>query len=278
MRIAEYRHSEDFWTDNQAVILGHILEAELVHLNARNNIGPERGFFGLSVKDGDSALLAVQTPPYPMIFFGTGEALPRLADAAAERLAVQGNVPAMIHGNLASTAAILTALAERGAAYSAGRHLIQRKCEALADVQTLDLPLVNANEIAYDFTGDYRSFLEECHARYDPDKLRTDIEAMLKNDDLYVLMVGSAMVTMGRLQRIVPDGRAVGVIYTPPKYRGHGYSSCCTKQLTRLIFDAGYRFAYLYAEADNPVSNHVYEKLGYRKTDDFIEYHRKRQP
>jgi predicted GNAT family acetyltransferase len=44
--------------------------------------------------------------------------------------------------------------------------------------------------------------------------------------------------------------------------------------LTRRIFAAGYQYAFLYAEADNPVSNRIYEKLGYEKTDDFIEYHR----
>jgi uncharacterized protein len=274
MNITEYRHSEDFWTDNQAVILEHILEAELVHLNARNNIGPERGFFGLSAKDGQSTLLAIQTPPYPMIFFGTGETLPTLADETAERLIERGKIPAVIHGNLASTAVMLDALLKRSIVYRAGRHLLQRKCEALVDIPTLTLPLVNANEVTYDFTGDYQSFLEECHALYDPNKLQPDIETMLKNNDLYVLIDQNAVVTMGRLQRIVPGGRAVGVIYTPPRYRGRGYSTCCAKQLTRLIFAVGYSYAYLYAEADNPVSNHVYEKLGYRKTDDFIEYHR----
>ena len=46
------RHSDDFWTDNQAVILAHILRAELVYLNAHNHIAAERGFFGMAVKDG----------------------------------------------------------------------------------------------------------------------------------------------------------------------------------------------------------------------------------
>ena len=74
--------------------------------------------------------------------------------------------------------------------------------------------------VAYDFTKDYHDFLDECHAVYDPAKLRTDIETMLHQNDLYVLSDQGAVVTMGRLQRILPGGRAVGVIYTPPKYRG----------------------------------------------------------
>jgi ribosomal protein S18 acetylase RimI-like enzyme len=275
MNITEYSHSEDFWRDHQTLILTHILEAELVHLNARNNIGADRGFFGASVQDGQNTLLAIQTLPYPMIFFVHGETLRPLAARMTELLIKLGKVPAVINGNLASTEVMLGALKDRGTAYRAGRHLLQRKCTALLDIQTLAMPLVNANEVDYDFFRDYRNFLEECHAIYDPGKLQQDIDAMLKNNDLYVLMDRGAVVTMGRLQRRLPGGRAVGVIYTPPEFRGRGYSTCCTKQLTRRIFQDGYAYAYLYAEADNPVSNHVYEKLGYEKTDDFIEYHRK---
>lgn len=276
MSITEYSHSEDFWTHHQALILSHILEAELVYLNARNNIGADQGFFGASVQDGQNTLLAIQTLPYPMIFFVHGRTLRPLAALMAELLIKLGKVPAVVNGNLASTAVMLGALKDRGVAYRAGRHLLQRKCAALVDIQTLAMPLVNANEVDYDFSRDYQNFLEECHAIYDPGKLRQDITAMLKNNDLYVLMDGGAVVTMGRLQRKLPDGRAVGVIYTPPEFRGRGYSTCCTKQLTRRVFEDGYSYAYLYAEADNPVSNHVYAKLGYEKTDDFIEYHRKK--
>ena len=275
MNTAEYSHSEAFWADHQALILRHILEAELVYLNARNNIGADQGFFGASVSDGENMLLAIQTIPYPMIFFGHGKALRPLADRMAELLFRRGKIPAVINGNLASTSAVLDALKTQGAAYRAGRHLLQRKCTALVDIPTLDMPLVNANDVDYDFSRDYQNFLEECHAIYDPNRLQKDITAMLANNDLYVLTDRGAVVTMGRLQRKLPDGRAVGVIYTPPEYRGHGYSTCCTKQLTRRVFEAGYAYAYLYAEADNPVSNHVYAKLGYEKTDDFVEFHRK---
>ncbi len=274
MQTIRYSHSDDFWADNQTVILSHILRAELVYLNAHNQIGEDRGFFGIAVKDENSTLLAIRTAPYPMIFFGNGDDLAPLAARAAEVLREQGLLPDALHGDAASTRAMIAALERQGARYRMGRHLIQRRCGAPVDFLTLSLPLINANAVSYDFLKDYRDFLDECHAAYDPAKLRTDVETMLQKNDLYVLVDGGAVVTMGRLQRIIPGGRAVGVIYTPPKYRGRGYSTCCTQKLTRLIFEAGYEFAYLYAEADNPVSNHVYEKLGYTKTNDFIEHHR----
>lgn len=276
MNITDYSHSEDFWTDNQAVILSHILEAELMYLNARNNIGADQGFFGMSVRDGESTLLAIQTLPYPMIFFGHGGDLRPLAARMAELLLQRRKIPETINGSVASTEIMLDALLEKGVAYIAGRHLLQRRCDVLEDIPTLAMPLINANEVTYDFCQDYQSFLEECHASYDPAKLQQDIDSMLLSNDLYVLTEQGEVVTMGRLQRKLPKGRAVGVIYTPPVFRGRGYSTCCTKQLTRRVFEDGYSFAYLYAEADNPVSNHVYEKLGYQKIDDYIEYHRRR--
>jgi|GEM_PF-3594243 len=274
MTITAYRHSEDFWADHQKVILAHIWKAELVYLNARNNISTEQGFFGAAVTDEHNTLLAIQTRRYPMIFFADGGAVQPLATRMARYLTEHHQIPAVFNGDCVSTAIMLDAFAQNGLCYHAGRHLYQRKCERLNDSKTPELPLINANEISYDFTEDYHRFLEECHANYDPEKLQQDIATMLANDDLYVLMEGNNVVTMGRLQRKLPGARAVGVIYTPPRYRGRGYSTCCTKQLTRRIFESGYDCAYLYAEADNPVSNHVYEKLGYRKINDFIEYHR----
>ncbi len=268
-----YRHSEDFWAEHQQLILAHILDAELVYLNARNNIGVEQGFFGAAVKDENGTLLAIQTLSYPMIFFADGTGLTKLAAQMARYLTDQRKIPDHLNGDSASTAVMTEAFAACGAVYQAGRRLYQRKCEQLPEAPAPCPPLVNANEVDYDFTEDYQGFLRESHTVYDPAKLKTDIAAMLKSNDLYVLMEQNTVVTMGRLQRKIPGARAVGVIYTPPRYRGRGYSTCCTRQLTRLILDGGYAYAYLYAEADNPVSNHVYEKLGYRKTNDFIEYH-----
>jgi predicted GNAT family acetyltransferase len=45
------------------------------------------------------------------------------------------------------------------------------------------------------------------------------------------------------------------------------------KHATQDILAEG-SFAFLYADRDNPISNHVYEKIGYKKVGEFMEQKR----
>ena len=56
----------------------------------------------------------------------------------------------------------------------------------------------------------------------------------------------------------------VGPVYTPPERRGRGYAAALVAWVTRGILERGEQ-ACLFAEADNPVSNRVYLRLGYRE-------------
>ena len=56
----------------------------------------------------------------------------------------------------------------------------------------------------------------------------------------------------------------VGPVYTPPEQRGRGYASALVAWVTRGILERGEQ-ACLFAETDNPVSNRMYLRLGYRE-------------
>lgn len=55
----------------------------------------------------------------------------------------------------------------------------------------------------------------------------------------------------------------IGPVYTPKAHRGHGYASAAVAEVSRELLAAGARVA-LYTDKDNPVSNHVYAKIGFR--------------
>jgi hypothetical protein len=58
-------------------------------------------------------------------------------------------------------------------------------------------------------------------------------------------------------------GIRVNAVFTPPELRGRGYATACVGHLTRNLLDR-YRFCFLFTDQANPVSNHVYAKIGYR--------------
>jgi GNAT superfamily N-acetyltransferase len=61
----------------------------------------------------------------------------------------------------------------------------------------------------------------------------------------------------------------IGPVYTPRDKRGRGYASRAVAEVSRQYVEAGVRCC-LFTDQANPVSNHVYETLGYRKVVDMV--------
>ncbi len=64
----------------------------------------------------------------------------------------------------------------------------------------------------------------------------------------------------------------VGPVYSPPERRRHGYGAAVTAAATRSAFDAGAARVMLYADVDNPTSNGIYQRLGFRFDHDAEQY------
>jgi predicted GNAT family acetyltransferase len=64
----------------------------------------------------------------------------------------------------------------------------------------------------------------------------------------------------------------VSVVYTPPELRGKGYGAAANAALAQIILDSGKRYACLFADINNPVSNKMYLKIGYEVVCDVARY------
>ena len=80
---------------------------------------------------------------------------------------------------------------------------------------------------------------------------------------LYV-WVDKTPVSMAGSQAPMPNGTNIGMVYTPPHYRNKGYGTACVWHLSELLLNKGNKFVSLFADADYPVSNKVYQKIGFR--------------
>jgi uncharacterized protein len=72
--------------------------------------------------------------------------------------------------------------------------------------------------------------------------------------------------------RATAQGIAVNFVYTPPDHRRKGYATSCVTELCRQILQSGYRFCMLFADPNNPVSNSIYQKIGFREVCDIANY------
>jgi len=61
-----------------------------------------------------------------------------------------------------------------------------------------------------------------------------------------------------------PNGIRIGLVYTPPEHRGHGYAAAVTADVSRRQLALG-RFCFLYTDATNATAERIYARLGYAR-------------
>lgn len=62
----------------------------------------------------------------------------------------------------------------------------------------------------------------------------------------------------------------IGPVYTPPGQRGHGYGSAVTAAAARWALDQGADHVVLFTDLANPVSNSIYQRIGFRPVVDAL--------
>jgi GNAT superfamily N-acetyltransferase len=63
----------------------------------------------------------------------------------------------------------------------------------------------------------------------------------------------------------------ISAVYTPPEERAHGYGSAVTAGVTQWAIDQGASDVVLFTDLANPISNSIYQRIGYRPVFDTVE-------
>jgi len=95
---------------------------------------------------------------------------------------------------------------------------------------------------------------------------------MPKSRRLMLWEVEGSAVSMAGYAGPTPNGIRVAWVYTPPANRGKGFAGACVAALSQKLLDEGRKFCFLYTDLANPVSNHVYQKIGYEPVTDASVY------
>ena len=70
-----------------------------------------------------------------------------------------------------------------------------------------------------------------------------------------------------------PNGVRISAAYTPPEFRGRGYAGSAVAAVSRTMLETGRRFCVIDADADNPITNSIYRKIGYRPIEEHVLIH-----
>lgn len=116
-----------------------------------------------------------------------------------------------------------------------------------------------------------KDFARECQLDENPNEVEEMIRYYVENRFLYVWDVGKP-IAMAGIGGSTIKGARINMVYTHPDYRGRNFAGSLVYLLSKKVLQSPREYCVLFTDSRNPVSNHLYEKLGYYYVCDFVEY------
>jgi GNAT superfamily N-acetyltransferase len=239
--------------------------------------GAEQPLFGYwrSGSGGEVAAAVLQTPPHPpLVSAAPPEAARALPEVWADAVtAGRAGVPTGVRGEAVAARAFAGGWRER----AGGTVLVRRNTRffRLAGLTPREPAPPGAALVAGPSDRDlvlrwHREFAVDVGGLIPGGEQAVDDAIAHGGRTLWELPDGSPVSMAGAT---VPSGRAVRVVavYTPKAHRGRGYAGAVVSAVSRAALDAGAREVLLVTDLANPVSNRLYQKLGYEPVRDAVE-------
>ena len=267
MKFTNYDNIESFGADTLDILMENEVQNNLPISFIRNEYNHDTSnWLLISIKDeSDNVVLtAACTPPFNIVMYETGnkpnnEAVKQLSDELK-------NIEITLPGVLAEQG-----LARRFAEIHTGvdgfyRHMSMNimQLDKVNDIQKASgfhRPL-REDDLFYVPYWE-RSFNEDCRVE------STDIPAKIEQAkarigrDIHYIWEDGHPVSQAISVRNTQNGGGINGVYTPPHYRGKGYASSVVAELSKILLGRGFKFCYLFADTENPISCGIYRKIGY---------------
>jgi predicted GNAT family acetyltransferase len=233
---------------------------------AFGDVAPLFGWWRSAAAEVTAALL--HTPPYPVLLTGLPE---HSADALADKLAAWGRQLPGVNAQQGDAAAFAAAWSRLT---GAGTQVFRRS--RLFRLEQLRAPVPSPRGAARMAVSADRGLLESWIDAFTkeladlggPD--RGVLDDQLSYGGLTLWEADGAAVSLAGFRRPAAGVARVGPVYTPPEHRGHGYGGAVTAAVSQAALDAGASHVVLFTDLANPVSNALYQRLGYRPVEDRV--------
>jgi len=233
-----------------------------------------RPYFATVVRGGRLAAAAVMTPPYNVIVWAAqSDAQAELGLIADDLLSAGWPVPGV--GARAPTAEEFCAAWQSragGQVSLTGHRRIYRLDRVIPPAWPPGEARLAGPDDAALIAAWMQGFFHDAGMREPHEAWASMARKRVEAGDMLLWTLGEAPVSMAARSRILPRGAVVGLVYTPPELRGHGYASAVVAALSQRLLDAGHQYCALYTDLANPTSNSIYQKIGYAPVSDAVEY------
>jgi RimJ/RimL family protein N-acetyltransferase len=212
----------------------------------------------------------MHTPPFPVVL--TEVALAAAAELAAVTLAARPLGGVNAHPEVAEAFGDAWRAGRRGGRVDEHR---RQRLYRLATLVWPDPAPGGAARLAGDAdaaltAGWFAAFAREVHDMGDGEDQTAAAREKISHGWVMVWEAGGEPVAIACHTMPVAGQVRIGPVYTPPERRGHGYASAATAALSQRLLEAGAEEVLLYTDLANPVSNSIYQRIGYRPVEDRV--------
>ncbi|MCQ2429846.1 MAG: GNAT family N-acetyltransferase [Clostridia bacterium] len=263
--ITVYETGSDLIRENKALLDTAPLLSVFFMLDGPAITHPDKVNYVIRAERDDRVLLAMRAEPYSLLLFGDPEPADELADFLMRNdYTVKGLMGSeSVCGRMAALLDSRYGIRYREALAMDFMQASEQTEPSSPDVETptdADLPELAALT---------ECFIIDCGLtdEVDPDGIRASLDSyrVIRADGLIVSMAKSAPSADFDLR--------ISSVYTRPGYRGQKYARRVVNTLKNEILGRG-RTATLTVDRNNPISNRLYESLGFVRVCSIGEYRR----
>ncbi|SDN58275.1 GNAT family N-acetyltransferase [Allokutzneria albata] len=272
MELRTHTDLGEFWAVARPVYLAHPAAHTIALAALEPRLGtPHQDDVGvlITVHEQDAVVGAVfRTPPYPLGL--SGLPISAVPAVAAKMRELEPDLPA-VNG----PTAVAEAFAEEWQTLSGQPWRVERG-ERLYRLGTLVPPVVRG---AARVAGEQDvKLLSLWRKDFFANVLGVDLglatseaglrQALEMGTTVLLWEIDGQPVSCAQATKAVAGMSRVSFVYTPPEQRGNGYASGVTAAMSRWAIDAGAECVVLFTVIDNPVSNAIYQRIGYQPVHD----------
>lgn len=251
-----YTTGQEFLDDNLSLIRSDPLGTTFFESNARSIQRCDESNYAIRVEKDGALLLAIRLNGFPLVIYGSVCCAAELAKIVADNKLQFGKVIGCYD--------LLNAFLTSYEGLVGGSHKVSRSmdvmycdkvnsCDTSGVQQATELDTEELAQLVVDFTVEAINDKPEWSNVVDKVSRAIGNYALVRVDG-EIVSIGYYYVD-GQLRRI-------SNVYTKPKYRNRGYSRKVVTYLTEQVLQSG-SLPCLYVDQYNPVSNHLYRKIGY---------------
>ena len=266
MKLQLYDNIKDFGGDTLEIMLENEVQNNLPISFITSKAKRDRSnWFLATVKDDNGGVLltAACTPPFNLVGYLTrnqpNDAAVKLLSDGIKELGI--TLPGVLAEQTFARVFADAHVGENG--FESHMAMIAMQLDEVNDLEGMpgEMREIDGSDLYY-IPYWMRAFREEC---------RTETYSIEEEEKRISIHTGTHFVwqdfipmSQALSDRRTLNGASISGVYTPPFYRGRGYSTALVAELSQLLLDRGNKFCCLFADAANPISCGIYRKIGYK--------------